>query len=325
MKKSHIIGIIGVVAVVAATSLIIFWPKKTTTPGTDQLEEGASPASTDQTDGEKSSDASSVNQDAKPTSGASDHADSNDPKMKKIDTFLERSRVLDEFKAMDELLEAQLEQIQDMSNLSAEDREELEKIRDRISAKNLTADYKKSLQENMTEAELDRLNEIHQDAELSRYKQAQVDNQSPEGQKALMEDFKNFKEDSIPKERLDELKQMDKNNRSTDNTLDMISSMGDMMNPGASKDPKKKKENDEMMKGFRSAVERANLAVNYHNTMNSSDSDLKNLNQLMSDGSYKKAGDLKQDILKGRVQEMSQTLSSRTEKARKEKEDSKDR
>jgi hypothetical protein len=315
MKKSYIIaGVVGTVAIVGI-SLIVFLPKNTSSDkqttedqAVNAAEEGA-PADV---------------QTSLPTNNTEAPLDtktlpSDDPKMKKIEAFLVRSQVSAEFKAMDELLEAQFEQIQDSAHLSPEEMKELENIKKIISSETLEKEYKKGLYEKMTEGELDELNTIYDNPLISDYKKAQLHNQTTEGQKELIEASKNFKAENIPADRMAEIKKIDKYNGNTENTMKMVQNMNEAMGHGAKNDPKKQKENEAFMKSFQSSVEQANHLVIHNITMNHSIGELSSQTQLMAKPVYGKEVGIKNEVLSHATQEMTKMVSETEHRRREEK------
>lgn len=306
MKKSRIIVIVVGVLLLAGLSYFL-WSKK---KGTSELPADAEP--TAESHEEKASDDLQAERPEKLDSKAPSQAPatSDDPKMKKIETFINQSRVLDEFKAMDELLEAQLGQIQDAAHLSAKEQEDLENLRKIISSEALLAKYKELIYERFDEKELDHLNEIYQNPLVAKMKDSQVYNQTPEGQKELMEYWKSFKLESLPKERLALLKEMDKGSGGTDNTMKMMRKFGEM-NGGDKNDPKVKKETEKFLETLRPQIEQSFITQLSKIHANNSEADLQNLNKMIKDPVYQKEIGVKAELSNNAMNKVAETMVSK--------------
>ena len=312
MKKTYIVsGIIGLAVVVG---LAVFLQKKKSNLSHDHTPEITETAP---------SELSSV---GKPESGAISAAKSEslaakapisaeDPKMKKIDAFLVHSRVLDEFKAMDELLEAQLEQIQDASQLSSAENEELDVLRKIVSSEKLLGDYKKLMHEKFNEQELDQLSQIYQDPLIAKVKEAQVYNQTQEGQKELIDYWKTFKKDSMPKSRQEALRAYDLAMGSSESTVKMIKSFADMSAKGANaNDPNMKKEQESFEKGMRNTVEEANMIQHSKMFADQTDEQISATTKLVANPVVQKENGVKNEVLTEAIKEVSTHLVEQSEK-----------
>ncbi len=301
MKRSYIIGIS--VAMLLALA-IIFWPK--------QAKNSENPVSLDSELAETSSTKSGTTTDPT-TNPAGEHATNlsnsqqasetkqetaKNPKQEKIDFFVEKSRIIDEFKAMDDLLEAQLGQIADASQLSPEEQAELDQLKEMVSSERLLAEYKKELSEKLSEKEVERLNEIYKDHNMEKLKESEVFHQTPEGQKELMESWKNFDRKNVAADRLAAAEEMDRSSHRSDNTMRMIGRVADMAAKAGGGDPNATaKDSEAFRKQLEKPVRDAVLIQNLQNTKNMSVADMMNISQKQQDSAMQKEGEVRTSVM----------------------------
>lgn len=109
---------------------------------------------------------------------------------KAINTFLENSGSLEEFDALDDMVEMQIEQIAG-TDLSDEDKAVFEEtMRGLFDGKRLKEAYKEYLQENLTTDELMRIAELSADPVMKDEVERNRQLRTPEGQRAFMESMK---------------------------------------------------------------------------------------------------------------------------------------
>lgn len=235
-------------------------------------------------------------------------------KLKKIESFMNKSRLRDELKAMDDLLAAQLDNIMSSANLSAEEQEELEKMRNMVSSEALEKNYKELMQERFNEEQLDRLNEIHGTEEMKTFNDAKVYNQSPEGQQELMSHFKQFDTNNLPAERVNALRDMDKASGTTENTLKMMSKVSQMTMGDKKDSPEAAKAQEQMEKMMRPMIEKSSMAVLDKNFQNSSFESMKKVSSMMEDPAYQLETQIRQDVVGGTVDKMAEPLEKATKR-----------
>ncbi len=300
MKKSYIVG--GILGLAVVVGLGVFMKKKSSEPNLSEdsaIVDADSAHGTTPSSSPKTEDSVSGSQQSKAASTVAPVASSDDPKMKKIDNFLVHSQILNEFKAMDELLESQLEQIQDAAQLSASDQEELEQLKKIVSSERLLANYKNAMHQNMSEDELNQLNETYQDPAVAQVKDAQVYNQTPAGQKELMEYFKTFKMDSLSADRVAALEAADGALGTQKQTMKMLESMASMGPNGNSKDSKA------MFATMEKTIKQASVMQLSKTFKDKSVEDIKAYTQKVSNPAFQKEVNIKGDTMIGAVKEVS--------------------
>lgn len=317
MKKPRII-LLSVSGLLIAGLAIFFWSKKSRE---GKIEEPAS--SEEPKAGEVGSSEDHPVESVKggeDNAPASSVAKTDDPKMKQIESVLHHSRVLEEFKAMDDLLNAQFEQIQDSARLSPEDQKELEGLKKLISSEALVAEYKDKLYKEFSEEELKHLDEIYQDPLIAQYKEAQIKNQTPEGQKEILENWKKFNEKDIPADRLEQIRLTDKNTGATKNAVSMMKDMNSAMTPeNMRNDPKAQKAQESMLKSIETSLTKANAAVIDSNTKHMSVDEMKAQNGLMGSPVYQKEIGVKQSVLSGAMHKVAAKTNEATHRKVEEK------
>ncbi len=307
-NRSYIIGGIIALVVVIATCLIIFWPKAPTQPSSSQMEEDSGALVPESSEG----DASPTQEGTQPLKSTTP-TQGTDLKLKKIEAVFAHARVTDEFKAMDELLEAQLDHIQS-TNLSKEEQEELEKLKKIVNSEALEAKLKQLVSERFDEQELESLNEIYQNPLVSKMKEDQVRNQTPEGQKEMMEYYKQYDESKIPAERMDLIKNYNKVSGNSARTLETIGKMGSLTG-NEMEDPKKKAE---ILKTMGPAIEKANNIQQTQLFQNLSTDEIKNLTAFAGNPVFQKFEKAKQDVNNGTIEELTKTVKEGMERKQKE-------
>lgn len=329
MKRSHIVGIS--VAMILALA-IIFWPKThkgTENPVASDSEHSETTASKPSNTSEEhaaTTGNSSGQEHSAGTASSTQHTTDTksqgpkDPKHEKIDFFVEKSRIIDEFKAMDDLLEAQLGQIADASQLSPEEQAELDQLKEMVSSERLLAEYKKELSEKLSESEIERLNEIYKDHNMEKLKEAEVFHQTPEGQKELMESWKNFDRKNVAADRLAAAEEMDRASHRSDNTLKMIGRVADMAAKAGGTDAASAKDSEAFRKQLEKPVRDAVLIQNLQNTKNMSVADMVSISKKQADAAMQKEGEVRNSVMERTLDNVAAiTEKNQKEHAKKDK------
>ncbi|MBI2601794.1 MAG: hypothetical protein HYW48_01955 [Deltaproteobacteria bacterium] len=239
MKKMYLVGL--AVGLVAVTLLIVMWPRSSV------LEDSQESAVVEPAYQMDEPMGSSGNMDTEPDLSAPKIIDSSAlakatstvsaSKKEKLEKVVHASRIFDEFKAMDELLDIQFDQLLSAQDLSVAEQEEIEKLRNAVSGEKMMENYKQLMNEKFSEEELAQLREIYDKPIVSEAADREVYFQSQEGQKELIEHWKTFKPESVSPDRRKAIENYSKATGNIENTVKMIEKMTGFMSPEGSNAP----------------------------------------------------------------------------------------
>lgn len=285
MKRVYFI--LGIAGVFATGTLVYVLNKKPSLPGVEFPTESLSASGSDNINVPVDSrwPSNSLNPLAKDTGPQT-------PKEEKINTFLAHSRLADEFHFLDEQMLAQETQLQ---GDSPSDRAALEEIRTKLSSEALMDGYKTALEENFSEVELERLNEIYSNPMIERLKAEEAYNRTPEGLKELAAHAESFNPKSVAPEKLSAIQEYIKASGSAENMDKVFASVETMMDDGSPK-----KNNKEMMRfqnEMRENVRQALVAVGAKMFDGQSPDQIRNTASLLGDPVAQRENALKTEFM----------------------------
>jgi hypothetical protein len=242
MKKSHVIA--GIVVLGAALSLVVYINMKSPSKSgnAQQIADGDEPAGDVPT---RSSGSYGFFGNQAGTDSDVAANGSADPKTVKLETFVANARIAEEFKFLDEQMELQFERLK--NSAGPEELATFEELRNQLKGEDLLAKYKEVLREKFTEAQLDSLNEIYKDPEFVRYKEADANNRTEQGQKEMADFIKNNKRESIPAERYAAADELVTASGAPEQMMKMLDGVGGLFSGGAGKNDQDSKVYKEML------------------------------------------------------------------------------
>lgn len=256
MKKSYIIA--GVVILACALGLIVYLNMKGPSKGAVGSDTNLSTQEEDHGSDTHSEDGHGQTH---KTNGLDSMGKPADPKNQALENVVVNSRIAEEFRLLDEQMEAQYELIK--KNASPEEIAIFERLSKQLKGDDLLNRFRDVLKEEFSEAELVQLNDIYKNPTYEKFKELESANRTPEGMKAIADFSKNFKMENLPAEKQAALKEYVRSSGAVDNMMKMMDSVehlfaGDMGNS-----------NQAEMKGYkdmlRKTFENATLAAAAYN------------------------------------------------------------
>ncbi len=305
MKKSHIVG--GIVVLGAALAFVVYInksPNKSSSAQIAAANDGSAPAEVDSR-WELSGNSGSLD-----SSGAAipTPAGGQDSKSAKIDNFISRSRVAEEFRFLDEQMEIQFEHMR--AGATPEEIATFEELRSKLKGEDLLAKYKDALKESFSDAELDHLNEIEQNPAYMRYKDAEAYNRSPQGMKDLAEYSRTFKAENLPAERRAALQELVDASGAAEQMKGMLKGVEGLL--GAPQGKASNKEVAQYEKVLQESINNALVLTYAKNFDGQPDAEINGLAQTMADKTRQKASDIKIGLL---TKEMVDAVKPQLDKA----------
>lgn len=161
-------------------------------------------------------------------------------KVKLIGDVVKTSGVADEFLALDEMIDAQVAQLQGLEGVSEEDKAKFEAtLRSIFNGNEMLSDLMEEYKKNMTVEELKELAEIHKDPLLIKEAEANQRLRSEDGQREFMEFMNKQRTEPMTEENKTFAKEMDKATGMSENATKTFFKMMDTMQASMPKPPGK--------------------------------------------------------------------------------------
>lgn len=271
MKKSYILA--GVVILAIALGLIVYLNMKGPSKGAT----GSDTTVSTQEDGHGSdTHGHEVGHDKDHAQGGlGEIVKPGDPKNQALENVVVNSRIAEEFRFLDEQMEAQYERLK-QSGASPEELAIFERLHAQLKGDDLLNQFRNVLKDKFSEAQLVQISEAYQDPAVVKYKETEAATRTPEGGKDFLEFSKTFKFENLPAERQTALKEFVKASGSVENMTKMMDNVGVIFGGGTGNAPDAK-----MNDMFRKTLETTMIVAAARNLKDSDVSQINHLAQVM--------------------------------------------
>jgi len=281
MKKSYILA--GVLVLACALGLIVYLNMK-----------GPSKASTSDTtvatqengdDSDSHSNHAHGEDSHKPT-GLGEIVKSGDPKNQALESVVVNSRIAEEFRFLDEQMEAQYDRLK-QSGAGPEELAIFERLHAQLKGEDLLNQFRNVLKDKFSEGELAELNDIYKDPAYAKYKAMEEANRTPEGMKAISEFSRTFKPESLAPEMRAEINNWVESSGAVDNMMGMLKNVETIFPAGMGNPNKQdtKAYEDLLRKSLHSTM----VAAAAYNFKNSNINEIKELSHLVGNPLHRAA------------------------------------
>lgn len=251
-------------------------------------------------------------------------------KNEEVEKFLEKSRIAEDFSAIEGMVDQQVDFIKDMMKLSPEGAGELgDVLGEYLNSEKMTKRYTDLLKERLSAAELEELNTLQQDPMVQFRAEKERYFRTKEGNEEMYEHMMatNKKEEPIPKNKEDIISKMSE--KSANQTVETFSQLSNMVETtfGAGqatpkdKSPQAKELEESSKAAMKEAFLNAEKLKNRKIHENTSPEDLKRLYEIEEKSVMKKENDIRNEVIKGTLlnPKMLKATSSVMEKETKRK------